>query len=79
MRPQHSKLHSQSVITHHTESNDPIMKPADQLNYRRALTVRYSKDHYTEQTVRELLDRAAALLTELATGRRARTGEAAPR
>jgi hypothetical protein len=46
---------------------------------RLLLTVRYSKDHYTEQTVRELLDRAAALLTELATGRRARTGEAAPR
>jgi iturin family lipopeptide synthetase B len=51
----------------------------DVVDDRLVLTVRYSKDHYTEQTVRELLDGAMALLTELVTGRRARSGEGAPR
>ncbi|MFH8337448.1 condensation domain-containing protein [Streptomyces sp. AM6-12] len=46
---------------------------------RLVLTIRYSTDHYTEGTVRHLLDGATALLSELAAGRRAPAGEGTPR
>ncbi|MEU4222390.1 hypothetical protein, partial [Actinoplanes sp. NPDC026623] len=37
MRPQHSQLHRQGILTHHTKPNEPIMKTADQPIHRRAL------------------------------------------
>ncbi|MEU4245434.1 hypothetical protein AB0E90_49835, partial [Actinoplanes sp. NPDC026619] len=32
------QLHRQGILTHHTEPNEPILKSADQLIHRRALT-----------------------------------------
>ncbi|MFI1503828.1 condensation domain-containing protein [Streptomyces sp. NPDC020597] len=51
----------------------------DVVTDRLMLTIRYSTDHYTDETVRKLLDGTTALLTELAGGDPAPAGGGAPR